>query len=172
MYTDCSGDACRRTYNLCESTRSFCMNMDSTREITTSVPPGSVSSSSCSTQPCPISTCPSCPACTDSPTCPECPTDSPTGSDSPNCPTCPECPTCQTIKDPLREVYSTTQPVQHPCTQTAVNTSTSPTYSHPPDTTLQAISTSASTNTTCTPLVTETTATYGKYSPFSTNTPS
>lgn len=142
MHTECSGDACSRTYNLCKSTRG---NVDCTTEITSSDPPGSVSSS-------------------------------PTSSDSPTSPTCPECPTCQTIKGQPKEVFSTIQPAQHPCTQTSVNTLTSQTNSHPQflsDITSQAgVATTATTNTTCTAPAMATTATYGKHSPFSTSTPS
>ena len=154
MHTGCRGDACSKTYDLCQNARS---NMDSTTEITTSDPPVSVSSSSIPTSAKlhPTSSCPSCPACTDSPTCPETPT----------CPTCPECPRCQTING---QVYLTAQPLQHP--STTVNTLTSQTRSQPPDnmTTLQAVFTTMDKS--CIQLVTATIATYGKCSPLYTST--
>ena len=123
MHTDCSGDACSTTFNLCQNARS---NMDSTGVITTSDPPGSVSSSSIttSTKICPISSCPSCPACTDSPT-------------------CPECPTCQTINGQVNTL--TSQIYSQP-----------PFVSDTMTTMKAVFTTNASMNTTCTPLVTAT----------------
>ena len=59
----CSSIDCNRTYELCETTRGFCMNITNTSTITTtSDPPGRECQTSATTQ-CPITTYPTCPTC-------------------------------------------------------------------------------------------------------------
>ena len=59
VHKACSGNNCSRTYNLCETTTGFCVNMDGTSRITTSDPP-TPPSCNCATTECPITTCPTC----------------------------------------------------------------------------------------------------------------